>query len=132
MLVDGLDILVVEPLSVRSSSGVSGLSGASGMSGFGGRGADGGVAGLGAAGTDGGDAGLGAAGAAGGGPVPARRIGESEKPNAHVVDDAPSRRSRSEENCMVNGCTSCDVRTDVLRQGYKPEHAKSIPSYMTI
>lgn len=132
MLVDGLDILVVAPSSVRSSSGPSGASGesgASGLFGFGGFGADGGATGFGAAGTDGGDAGL---GAIGGGPAPARRIGTSDKPNAHIVVDAPSKRSRSEENCMVDGCASCNVRTNVLRQGCKPEHAKSVPSYKTI
>lgn len=106
MLVYGLNILVVESLSVRSSSGPSGASGASGLFGFGGRGADGGATGFGAAGRDGGAAGL---GAAGGGPAPARRIGAYDKPNAHVVDDAPSKRSRSEGKCIVDGCAICNV-----------------------
>jgi hypothetical protein len=106
--------VVLDPLSGPSgASGESGSSGfrfGSGLGGVGGFGcgATGGVTGLGATGAGAGAGGAGrGAGAAGATGAP-RRIGGIGTPIAHVVDVAPSKRSRSAENSIVDVNVGCE------------------------
>jgi hypothetical protein len=117
------------------SSGPSGASGASGLSsgfGFGGLGRDGFEGGDGGFGAGAGGAGLGAGGGGGGGgaaAIAARLCSGLETSLAHVVCTAPSRRSRSDENNIVNvrvGVGVNDLYMDIYPAVNRP---LSKPSY---